>query len=459
MTNIIKEISNFSPAQLALLEAALKQAGLEVPHSPIVSRAKDRDLFPLSFAQQRLWYLDQLDPGNTVYNMPFAVRLTGSLDVAALERSLLEIERRHEILRTTFAVKDGHPVQLVADGRVSMLRHVDLRDFAAKREERAGELVAEEAEEPFDLSRGPLLRVKLLRLGAEDYILLLTMHHIVSDGWSTGVLIRELSALYDAYSRGEDSPLAESLIQYADYAVWQREWLQAEVEGQLDYWRTKLADAPAMLELPTDRARPAFQSSRGAAHTIVLPMQLSESLKNLSQGQGTTLFMTLLSAFYVLLYRYSGQQDICVGSPVANRNRAELEGVIGFFVNTLVLRTQVRSEDSFLGLLYHVREATLSAHAHQDVPFEQIVEELQPERTLGRSSLFQVMFNLQNSSAQTLRLGNLRLGPVGAEVKTTKCELVLTLTESEQGLLATMEYSTDLFEVETIGRMLRQYET
>src|SRR5215212_958764 len=434
MTDISKEISSFSPEQLALLNEALKGTGLEVPGLPIVSRVKNRNDFPLSFAQQRLWYLDQLYPGDIAYNMPIAVRFRGRLNVAALERSFREIERRHQILRTTFVVKDGSPVQLVSACRDSVINLVDLTGSGAKSEERAGELVAKEAEEPFDLSRGPLLRVKLLQLGAEDHILMLTMHHIISDGWSTNVLIRELTALYEAYSRGKPSPLEELPIQYADYAVWQRERLQEEevLEEQLDYWRGQLPDVVSVLELPTATARAAMQTSRGAAHTTELPVKLSESLKDLSQRQGVTLFMTLLAAYNILLYRYCGQRDICVGSAIANRNRAEFEALIGFFVNTLVLRAQLRADQSFLEVLDQVREATLGAHAHQDVPFERIVEELAPDRTLTRSPLFQVMFNLQNAAPQTLIFDGLALGPAGAKVKTAKIELVLTITESNQ---------------------------
>jgi hypothetical protein len=359
--------------------------------------------------------------------------------VPALLRSVDEIIKRHEVLRTHFGEVAGSAVQLIDEERATPLV-IELQHLEASEREAAVRSLAEaEAGEPFELSRGPLLRVKLLKLEAEEHVLLLTMHHIISDGWSMGVLIRELTQLYEAYSRGAESPLSELPIQYADFAVWQRAWLQGEVlEGQLQYWREQLAGAPAVLELPTDRSRAAVQSYRGAAQTVLLPVELSQRLKELSQREGVTLFMTLLAAFDVLLYRYSGQEDFCVGSAVANRNRAETEELIGFFVNTLVLRADLSGNPSFKELLGRVREVTLGAYAHQDVPFEQLVEDLQPTRDLSRPPLFQVMLILQNIPMHMLQLGNLTLSAVEAELKTAKFDLTLSSFESEQGIALSM---------------------
>ena len=324
---------------------------------------------PLSFAQQRLWFLDQYESNSSVYNIPSALRLKGALDVTALEQSLNEIVRRHESLRTTFSAVDGEPVQVIASALKMSLPFKDLMDLPeSDRENEAQRLAMEQAREPFELSQAPLLRVILLRLGPYDHVLVLTMHHIVSDGWSRGVLYRELSLLYQAYTQGKPSPLAELSIQYADFAVWQRQWLQGEVlENQLSYWKKQLEGAPAILNLPTDRPRPAVQSYRGANQSIELPPELTQGLKALSAQQGVTLFMTLLAAFQTLLHRYTGQNDIVVGSPIANRNRAEIEGLIGFFVNTLVMRTDLRGNPTFKELLTRVRE-TRSRSLHASRP-------------------------------------------------------------------------------------------
>ncbi|HEX5603360.1 MAG TPA: amino acid adenylation domain-containing protein, partial [Pyrinomonadaceae bacterium] len=409
--------------------------------------------------QQRLWFLDQLEPESAFYNIPSAVRLSGELNKVALAQSLTEIVRRHEALRTVFARADGEPVQVIRGAEQFTLEQLDLSALtAAEREARARELAAAEAQEPFDLSRGPLLRVKLLQLAAQEHVVLLTMHHIISDGWSIGVLIRELTALYEAYRCGEESPLEELPIQYADYAVWQREWLQGEVlDGQMEYWRKQLAGASPTLELPMDRMRPAMQSYRGAAQTILLPVELSNSLKELSRRQGATLFMTLLAALETLLYRYSGQEDFCVGSPIANRNRADIEGLIGFFVNTLVLRADLSGNPTFIELLHKVRNVALEAYAHQDVPFEQLVEELQPERALSHSPLFQVMFFIQNTPMSALELSGMTLQPVQAQSESVKFDLALIMQETNSGLVGRIEYSTDLFDDSTITRFVDHF--
>jgi surfactin family lipopeptide synthetase A len=414
----------------------------------------------LSFAQQRLWFLDQLAPGGSAYNAPIAFRLEGPLDVAALEQSLNEIARRHETLRTTFTLSEEQPVQVIAPETIVALPVADLQNYPeSEREARAARLVGEEARRPFDLARGPLLRCLLWRLATEDHILLLTMHHIVSDGWSMGVLYRELSALYETFRQGKAPSLPELPIQYADFAVWQREWLRGEVlERQLSYWKRQLGGVQ-LLELPTDRPRSAVQSLRGTTQSFMLPKDLSEALNALSRKEGVTLFMTLLAAFQILLHRYTGQEDIAVGSPIANRTRSEIEGLIGFFVNTLVLRTDLSGSPSFRELLSRVRRAALDAYSHQDLPFEKLVEELNPERDPSRSPLFQVMFALQNAPMNLPILAGLNVSPVELGAETAKFDLTLSLKEAAGSLTATLEYNTDLFEHATISRMLGHFQT
>ena len=412
-------------------------------------------VFPLSFAQQRLWFLDQFEPSGAHYNMPFGLRLRGALDVGALELALREVVRRHESLRTRFDVVDSQPVQIVSEEVCLHLTLVDLRDLSEREQAgRVAELSDEEARLPFDLRRGPLLRAKLLCLGEEEHIALFTMHHIVADGWSLGLLVRDVATLYDAFIRSEPSPLGELTLQYADYAVWQRGWLQGEVlERQLDYWRGRLAGAPPGLPLPTDRPRPPFQSYRGARHHFRLRRELLDGLSGVSRGEGVTLFMLLLSALDVLLWRYTGESDVVVGTPVANRTRSEMEGVIGFFVNTLALRTYVEGRESFRELLGRVRETCLGAYQHQEVPFERLVEELQPQRDMSRTPLFQVMLVLQNTPPEVLELSGVRLEPLEIYNETTKFELTMLLTEMSDGMRGTIEYNRDIFDATTVERL------
>ncbi|NOT58294.1 MAG: amino acid adenylation domain-containing protein, partial [Deltaproteobacteria bacterium] len=436
-----------------------RQAGQNLQAPPILPVPRDGDL-PLSFAQQRLWFFDQLEPGSPAYNMPAAVRLRGPLNVATLEQSLNEVVGRHEALRTTFAMVDGQPVQLIVPIPLLTLPVIDLRALPeTERETEVQRLVTAEAQRPFDLAHGSLVRVTLLRLDAEEYVGLLTMHHIVSDGWSTGILIREMAVLYHAFSSGGSSPLPALPIQYADFAHWQRQWLQGEVlETQLAYWKAQLVEAPPFLEVPTDHPRPAVQTFRGAHQSVVLPATLTEGFKVLSRQEGVTLFMTLLAAFKVLLFRYTGQDDLIVGTPVANRNRLEIEGLIGFFVNTLVLRTHLSDNPSFRELVRQVREVCLGAYVHQDLPFERLVEELHLERNLNRNPLFQVMFVFQNAALRSLELPGLTVSPVEAESETAHFDLTLQIVETEQGLTAALVYNTDLFEAATIARVLRHFE-
>ena len=433
--------------------------GVEL-QAPPLERVERVVRLPLSFAQQRLWFLDQLKPGSSFYNIPVAVRLHGVLNVEALERTLSEVVRRHEVLRTHFVAIDGEPVQVIETPAQVRLPVTDLSALAeAERSAETQRLVQAESARPFDLSRGPLLRVGLLRLGAEEHVALVTMHHIVSDGWSIGVLVREVAALYSAYVRGEESSLEELSIQYADFAHWQRGWLQGEVlAAQLDYWRAELTDAPTVIDLSIDKPRPPVQTYRGAYQPVQLSAELSAQLRDLSRRHGSTLFMTLLAAFDLLLCRYAGQEQVLVGSPIANRNRSETEGLIGFFVNTLVFRGDVRGNPSFRELLRRVREAALSAYAHQDLPFEKLVEELQPERDMSRSPLFQVMFVLQNAPGEALELEGLSLSGVESVGETVKFELMLGFAEAGEVVAGGINYNRDLYEAETIERLMASYE-
>ena len=429
----------------------------EAPAAQLGSRTRTA---PLSFAQQRLWFLDQYEPDNILYNIPTAIRLNGALDVTALERSLNDVLNRHEALRTTFAVISARPVQVINEMQAVRLRVIELREGSLEEKEAtAARFAAEQARKPFNLAEGPLLRVKLLRLAEEDHVLLVTMHHIISDGWSIKVLIREIGELYEAYANGREAVLPDLPLQYADFAAWQRGWLQGErLEEQLSYWRAQLADAPPLFELPTNRPRPTFKTFHGAEVFINLSKSLSEDITRLSRREGVTLFMTLLSAFSTLLYRYSGQHDILVGTPIANRNRAETESLIGFFINTLILRTRFTEQMTFRELLGQVRETALEAYAHQDLPFEKLVEELQPERILSHSPLFQILFHLQNAVTERLSLSGLSMSQWEVGTQTAKFDLSLSMVETNEGLIGRLNYNTDLFHAASIERMARHFE-
>jgi amino acid adenylation domain-containing protein len=415
-------------------------------------------VFPLSFAQRRLWFLDQLEPGNPFYNLPLALPFAVRVNAPVLERSVNEIVRRHEALRTIFALVDGEPVQIVQPTLAIPLETADVRALAPEaREAEVTRLATEMAQRPFDLTTGPLLRAALVQRGAEDYVFLLTMHHIISDGWSLGVFWRELVALYNAFYMGRPSPLPQLPIQYPDYAVWQAKRLQgAELDRLTAYWRDQLADLP-VLQLPTDRPRPVVLSYRGAFQDVTLPRALVASLRTLSQREGVTLFMTLLAAFAVLLQRYTSQHDVVVGTYVAGRERTELEGLIGFFVNSLVLRVDLAGEPGFRECLRRVREMALGAYAHQELPFEKLVEELQPERDLSRNPLFQVTFQLFSAAGE----GRSREAAPTTSIEINRgmaiFDLAVNLWESADGLGGHVEYSTDLFEAATIERLVGHY--
>ncbi len=431
----------------------------QVPNSKPSLEQGDAVAFPASFAQQRLWFLDYLEPGVSSYNLPVALRLRGHLNTNALAESLNEILRRHDALRTRFPVRDGVPVQVVIPPRPIDLLPTDLADIPPdQRENEASRLASLEAARPFDLAEGPLLRAKLFRLQDQDHVLVVTMHHIVSDGWSVDVFLRELGVLYDAFRNGEGSPLPELPIQYADYAIWQRQGFQGEaLARELSYWREQLSGIPTQLDLPTDRPRPAVPSFRGAVEGVKFSGALLDELNAISRAQGATLFMTLLAAFQTLLARYTGQDDIWIGSPIAGRTQIETEGLIGFFVNTLVLRSDLSGDPTFRELLGRIREVAIDAYAHQEVPFEKLVEELQPVRSLSVTPLFQVMFSLQNAGKE-IEIPGLTVNGVRISREAAHFDLSLSAAAKSDGLSCTLEYRRELFDASTVRRMLKHLE-
>ncbi len=448
MSKTPQGVESLSPEKTALLMLRLKQ------------RKNEFNAFPLSFAQKRLWVIDQLDPQSTAYNVPMAVRFHGALDTHALQEALSQIVRRHEVLRTTIKTLDGEPVQVVSPAAPLDLELENLGDLPqAERESEAQRRAQAEAKRPFDLARGPLMRVGLLRLAEQDHVLLSTMHHIVSDAWSAAIFVRELAALYEAFRKGEPSPLSELPIQYADYAVWQRDHLQGErLKKELDYWRAQLTDAPVLIELPTDHPRPAIQSYRGATRSFFVDPVVFEQLQKLSRQESVTMFMLLLAAFKALLFRYTNQANIVVGTPIAGRTNIDTQGLIGFFVNTLALCTPVNGDESFLQLLRRVKEICLGAYVHQDLPFEKLLEELHPERSSSHSPLFQVMMSYQNRERDAVQMEGLQLSQMELEFETAKFDIVLRAIEREHGLELRLQYRTDLFESSTIDQLMDHYK-
>ncbi|BCJ65766.1 condensation domain-containing protein [Polymorphospora rubra] len=410
---------------------------------------------PLAYAQRQLWFLDRLSPGNPFYNNPVAFDIAGALDVAALTWALTEVVRRHEALRTVFADVDGEPCQVVRPAGPVALPVTDLGGLPdAERRRRAAEAVEADARAPFDLATGPLLRSSLLRLADDEHRWLLNVHHTVADGWSIGILIGEVTTLYAAYARGAASPLAELPIQYPDYALWQRRHLEGgELDRQLAYWTKALAGAPALLALPTDRPRPAVQRYRGDCHGIVVDADVLRGLREIGRAGDATLFMTLMATLSVLLWRYSGQDDVSVGTPFANRNHREVEGLIGHFINTVVIRNRLHPGEPFTALLADVRRHLLDAYAQPDLPFEQLVDALKPERHTSYSPLFQVMLVLQNIPRGQLELPGLALRPLSSSTGAAKFDLSVEAAEHPDGLHLTFEYNTDLFEPPTVARM------
>ncbi|HKP51512.1 MAG TPA: amino acid adenylation domain-containing protein [Chloroflexia bacterium] len=417
--------------------------------------------FPLSFAQMRLWFLDRMEGGSPFYNVSFATRLTGPLHLEALRRSISEIVRRHDTLRSSFVTADEDPVQVAASYADVPLPVQDVRHLPAQEREReAHSLLTEEAQRPFDLAQAPLVRTLIIRLDEEEHLLLVTMHHIIADGWSFHLFHGELQTLYSAFVAGNPSPLPELPIQYGDYAVWQRKRLQGEIlQAQLEYWMRQIRGAPPLLELPADRPRPARQTYRGATQSITLPPELVHELEHLSKQEGVTFFMTLLAAFDALIYRYTGQTDVVVGAPIAGRTRREVEGLIGFFANTLLFRADLGGEPTFRELLARVKEVALGAYDHQDLQFERLVEEAQPERNLSYNPLFQVMFGLENTPREIREQSGLVFDTALFESGTSIVDLSLTIIDTPQGTQAQAEYSTDLFDRDTITRLLGHYRT
>ena len=465
--------TRLSNAQRAHLEKRLQK--FQALPAQVIQPRPHEEKMPLSFAQQRLWFLDQLEAGKPIYNITAASRVTGTLNYQALEQSITAILSRHEVLRATFDVVADEPVQKIqplADFRFMAAAYtgevqpnrpdnllIDLRHLPAEERETAAHcLTTLEMHRPFNLSTGPLLRASLFRLGVAEHILILTMHHIVSDGWSMGIFFRELGVFYDDFVNGRSPTLSPLPIQYSDFAHWQQKQLSGDrLEKQLRYWRQQLDGAATLLELPTDQPRPAIQRFQGAAQTHWLPTSLSQMLHSLTRQEGITPFMILLTAFATLLHRYTRQDDILIGSPIANRIEAQTEALIGFFVNTLVLRTDLSDQPTFRQLLQRVRETTLEAYAHQELPFEKLVEELRPERNLSHTPLFQVLFSLQNTPSESLKLSDLTFQPVKLDSQTTQFDLALHLEERNGRFLADISYNTDLFEAATITRMLNHY--
>ncbi|MFC5743624.1 non-ribosomal peptide synthetase [Dyella tabacisoli] len=462
MNDAYGKISGLLPSQLKRLRQILDDADeTQVLELPLQPRPVGTQRLPLSFAQERFWFLEQVGLVASAYNMPTALRLRGPLDSQAMERSFAELTRRHESLRTRFEEDDSGPVQVVQEPGEFRLDLIDLSaGEPAAREDAMQREINERSLQRFDLTRGSLLRAALLKLAEQEHVLLITTHHIVSDGWSTSLLIRELAALYLAFSEAKPSPLPEPELQYPDYAFWQREWLQGDrLENQLTYWKQQLSGAPAALELPTDRPRPAVSSYRGARVVFTLPKELSERLEQLARTEQATLFMVLVAAYQVLLWRLSGQDDIVVGSPIAGRTRRQTESLIGCFLNTLVLRTRLQPGTRFRDMLQQVREVTLGAYAHQDLPFERLVAELQPERDLSRQPLCQVGMTLQNLPRDGGTLPGLKFTPISVDKVTAKFDLWFLMNESPTGLRGSIEYSSDLFDRETIERWAEHFQT
>ncbi|WP_017318022.1 non-ribosomal peptide synthetase [Mastigocladopsis repens] len=463
MDDITKKIT-VSPTKTALPELELKNIknkSSDVKTQQTIPKRINQESPTLSFAQQRLWFLAQLETNNSAYHITKTLQLQGDLNVAVLQHSLDAIVAHHEALRTNLIAQDGNPVQVISKPRSVELKVIDLKDCPqAQRTTRVQQQLQDEAQRPFNLTSDLMLRGSLLQLSPQEHILLLVMHHIAADSGSMSILLEQLATLYEAFFNKELNPLVEQPIQYIDFAVWQRQWLSGEaLENQLNYWKQQLVGATPVLELPTDRPRPPVQTYQGAKESFLIPQSLSQALSTLSHQEGVTLFMTLLAAFQTLLYRYTGQQDILVGSPIAGRNLPELQKLIGFFVNTQVLRTDMAGNPTFWELLQRVRAVTMSAYAYQDLPIDKLIEELQPERSLSYHPLFQVMFVLENTTRQKFELPGLTLTPFDWAHVTTRFDLTLSITETEQGLQGLWEYNTDLFDACTIRRMSGHFQT
>lgn len=461
MNELSKRIAGLTPAQFALIKQRLNEKNQGQPDDRAIPRraARYATQAPLSFSQERLWFLYRLEPESYAFNITNAVRLTGTLNAASLENALNEIVRRHEALRTSFANIDGEPVQIIAPELRIPLRVFDLRQLPTQqREAEAARLITAAAREPFDLTHGALLRTLLVQLEDNQHVALLVMHHIVGDGWSMGVLVRELCSLYSAYAAGQPAKLPGLPVQYADFTTWQRDRLSGErLNELLGYWKQQLGGDLPVLELPVDRPRRATPTFKGAVQPFTISPELSKSLEVLSKQEGATMFMTLLAAIQFLLQRYTNQDDIPVGVNIANRTRRDIEGLIGFFVNNLVLRGDLSGNPTFRELLRRTREVTLGAYAHQELPFEMLVEALRTERR-SSTSLFQVMFVMQNTPATALELPGLKLEPFPVSDEQSAFDLTFFTRETEAGIVGWLEYNSDLFNATTISQMLERFQ-
>ncbi|MCP5104157.1 MAG: AMP-binding protein, partial [bacterium] len=438
-----------------LYEELLKKKGIHVPRGPVLSRGGDAGPFELSFAQRRIWFLQQFDPAGAAYSDPTALRVKGKLDISAVEQTFTEIIRRHQVLQMNFQAREGRPVQVLNEKNKTITIPVvplegDLR-----------EAVNHHCKEPFNLAEDQLLRVVLLKIGEDDHALLVNPHHIVVDGWSKGIMLEEMIALYEAFSRGKPSPLDELPLQYPDYVRWHHEWMQGKLfDSQLNYWKEKLAGTPPLLELPGDFPRPAVPTGEGTLQPFSIPPDTFRALDAMAKQEDVTLFMLLLSVFYTFIYRYTypRREDVVIGSPIAGRGRTEIEKLIGLFLNTLVLRGDLSGEPTFKELLKRVRAMALEAYAHQDMPFEKLVEELNPERDLSINPLFQVMFQLQNAPMPPVSISGLTITPIGLDTGFAQVDLSLTAWEEDGMLKGSFEYTTDLFSHETIARMIAHFQ-
>jgi len=460
MADIYEQMKDLSPEKRELLELMLREKGVDVPGSKLVPLGRETNKFQLSFGQQRLWFLDQLEPGSPLYNNPAAVMLKGELNISAMEKALNEIVQRHEVLRTTFTTEDDQPTQVINAEMPIKLERIDLRHLPeSERQSEAMGLAKAEAQKPFNLSTDPLFRVTLVQFADQEYLMILVMHHIVSDGWSLSIFIQEIAILYKVHVSGHGSPLPDLAVQYADFAHWQRQWMQGKVlEDQLSYWQEQLKGVPPVLNLPLDRPRPNYQTTNGTTYFFDFPNHLQEAIHTLAKQEDVTLYMISLAAFAALLSRYSNQDDFCVGTPIAGRNRRETESLIGFFVNTLVMRTDLSGNPTVLELLKRVKEVALGAYGHQDIPFETLVEKLQPERDMSISPFFQVMFVHLDTTSQSIKLPDITIEPWQIDSGTAKFDLAFVIEESEQKLAGQIVYNTDLFNSSTIELMAKHFQ-
>lgn len=453
--SLLAKLESLSPEKKKFLMERLKQ------NSPknIMKKRRESDLPVLSFAQQRLWFLDQLEPGSSTYNMPFLLKIEGDFDINVFEKSLNEIIQRHEILRTTFILMDEQPIQIVNSNLSMQVKYVDLRVYSTEEKQNISEeQIKEVAKKPFNLEKGPLVLANVWQVQEKEYWLLLNMHHIVGDGWSVGILIKEISTVYNAFIKGNDSPLLPLTIQYADFSIWQKKWLQgSKQQEQLNYWKKQLSGNLPVLDLPKDFSRPNKATYNGDEEYITIPKGLVEKLRTLSQQEGSTLYMLLLAVYNILLYRYSKQDDIIVGTPIANRNHLEIEPLIGFFVNTLALRTRVRKDMCFRELLQEVKKTCLGAYSNQDIPFESIVAEIVPQRQSNSSVLFQTVFALEKQTKSIIEMTGVKVRPENLNINVAKFDLTLSMFEEEDKISGTFNYNTDLFRKSTIQRISKHY--